>query len=60
MSDEATKGVEAVDTYDDAFLKKIEMGMLSQISLQVSLPCLLPGTLPLLRVECSLAVLSCP
>lgn len=39
MSDEATKGVEAVDTFDDAFLKKIEMGMLSQISLQVSLCC---------------------
>lgn len=35
MSDASSKGDEAVDTYDDAFLKKIEMGMLSQISLQV-------------------------
>ena len=35
MSDEAGKGgKEAVDTFDDAFLKKIEMGMLSQIALQ--------------------------
>lgn len=39
LNDEATKGVEAVDTQDDTFLKKIEMGMLSQISLQVSLSC---------------------
>ena len=35
MSDASSKGDDAVDTYDDAFLKKIEMGMLSQISLQV-------------------------
>ncbi len=35
MSDEAGKGSEeAIDTFDDAFLKKIEMGMLSQIALQ--------------------------
>ena len=37
MSDEASKGDEAIDTFDDAFLKKIEMGMLSQIALQVML-----------------------
>ena len=35
MSDEVSKGSEAQDTYDDTFLKKIETGMLSQISLQV-------------------------
>ena len=42
MSDASSKGDEAVDTYDDAFLKKIEMGMLSQISLQV---CQFPGVI---------------
>ena len=34
MSDEAVKGQEATDQCDDAFLKKIESSMLSQVKLQ--------------------------
>ena len=34
MADEAVKGQEAADTCDDAFLKKIESSMLSQVKLQ--------------------------
>ncbi len=34
MADEAVKGQEATDQTDDAFLKKIESSMLSQVKLQ--------------------------
>ena len=34
MADEAVKGQEAADQCDDAFLKKIESSMLSQVKLQ--------------------------